>query len=111
MHCASNCPHDCDTLRPSPIGGRTSVRFRGQDDMIRHLGQFRQLGLRILCALALLGFAHKQPIIDAGPIPASEIADYILPDGTFPVLCLPSEDGTAKHDLHASPGQTSGATG
>lgn len=78
----------------------TSVRFGGRDDMISHLGQFRQLGLRILCAVAflLLGFAHKPPVVDASPIPASEIADYILPDGTLPVLCLPSEDGTAKHN-------------
>lgn len=82
----------------------TSVRFRGQDDMIRHLGQYRQLGLRILCALAflLLGFAHKPPVVDVGPIPASEIAAYILPDGTLPVLCLPSEVGTAKQDHHES---------
>lgn len=72
--------------------------------MISHMGQREQWGVRILCALAflLLGFAHKPPVVEAGPIPASEVADYILPDGTLPVLCLPSEDGTAKHHQHES---------
>lgn len=70
--------------------------------MIRNLGHVRQWGLCVLCALAflMLGFAHKPPVADAGQIPASEIAAYILPDGTLPVLCLPSQDGKAKHHGH-----------
>lgn len=44
--------------------------------------------LRILCAAALLsvGFAH-QPAF-AGQPDAYELAQYVLPDGTMPDLCL-----------------------
>ena len=58
--------------------------------------------LRILCAVALLcvGFAHKPPVIGSATppgIPASEIAQYTLPDGTVPTLCLPTS-GDDSHD-------------
>ncbi|MDR6821118.1 hypothetical protein J2X76_006319 [Neorhizobium sp. 2083] len=58
--------------------------------------------VRALCVLALLfvGFAHKPLNLDYHSIPASELAAYTLPDGTLPVLCLPSEDGKTKHDGH-----------
>lgn len=54
--------------------------------------------LRILCAVALLfvGFAH-QPASAAEPS-AIELAQYVLPDGTMPDLCLNDHvDGKGKH--------------
>lgn len=54
--------------------------------------------LRILCAVVLLfvGFAH-QPA--SAPQPSTfELAQYVLPDGTLPDLCLDGiVDGKAKH--------------
>lgn len=43
---------------------------------------------RIACALALLliGFAHQPPRLHAS-VPSSEVAAYMLPDGTLPPLC------------------------
>lgn len=54
--------------------------------------------VRILCAIALLclGLAHRAPVVETA-IPLSEIASYSLPDGTIPVLCLPSQDDDGKH--------------
>ena len=54
--------------------------------------------LRILCAVALLslGFAH-QPASASQPT-ALELAQYVLPDGTFADLCLnDTVDGKVKH--------------
>lgn len=54
--------------------------------------------LRILCAVALLfvGFAH-QPVSASQP-GVFELAQYVLPDGTIPDLCLDGMvDGKAKH--------------
>lgn len=50
----------------------------------------RDSWLRILCALAFLcaGLVHAAPALHAGSIPASELSDYVLPDGTTPILCL-----------------------
>lgn len=56
--------------------------------------------VRILCAVALLclGFAHKAPVLAApGGIPLNEIAAYVLPDGTLPVLCITSHDDGKSH--------------
>lgn len=57
--------------------------------------------VRIICAIALLcvGFAHKTPVIESA-IPPVELAAYTLPDGTIPVLCLPSQDDSGKHHGH-----------
>ncbi len=62
----------------------------------------KQCMVRIICALALLfvAFAHKPPAVAGPSIPLNEIAQYTLPDGSLQVLCLPSEDGTVKHDQH-----------
>ncbi|WEZ85929.1 hypothetical protein P6U16_23400 (plasmid) [Rhizobium sp. 32-5/1] len=58
--------------------------------------------VRILCAIALLcvGFAHKIPAVEPS-VPLSEIAAYTMPDGTLPVLCLPSQDNHQEQPLHA----------
>lgn len=70
--------------------------------MVRRLNFAEQWTVRMICALALLlvGFAHKPPVLDYHSIPSSERAEYTLPDGSIPVLCLPSEDGKTKHDGH-----------
>lgn len=54
--------------------------------------------LRILCAVALLsvGFAHRPAV--AGQPDAFSLAQYVLPDGTLPDLCIGDRvDGKAKH--------------
>mgnify|MGYP001565386200 CR=1 FL=1 len=53
--------------------------------------------LRILCAVALLfvGFAH-QPASATAPS-ALELAQYVLPDGTLPDICLNDMIGKVKH--------------
>ncbi|AKI01404.1 hypothetical protein IMCC20628_02708 [Hoeflea sp. IMCC20628] len=61
--------------------------------------------VRMLCALSLLlvAFAHK-PLISSAAASAYagvNVADYVLPDGTLPDLCLDGE-GTGKHGV-ASP--------
>ena len=68
-------------------------------EMIRCFGQIRQVGLRILCSLAflLLGFANSNPTANARSIETIAIASYILPDGSLPDLCLPSEAGKTHH--------------
>jgi hypothetical protein len=45
--------------------------------------------VRILCAVALLsvGFAHR-PAVSAAELTPIELAQYRLPDGTLPVLCV-----------------------
>lgn len=47
-----------------------------------------QLMVRILCvtALMLAGVSHK--LASFGPVPDADLANYALPDGTLPVLCL-----------------------
>lgn len=67
--------------------------------MERRLSLAEQCIVRTMCALALLlvGFAHKPPALADNQIPLSEIAQYVLPDGTLPVLCITSEDGKTKH--------------
>lgn len=57
-------------------------------------------GVRILCALALLfvGFAHKVPMLDEASLQSIELSQYVFPDGTPHVLCLPGEAGDAEHD-------------
>lgn len=58
--------------------------------------------VRLLSAVALilLAFAHK-PVVVAQYSPA-ELAAFALPDGSLPVLCLPSgaehDDGKYAHD-------------
>ena len=51
--------------------------------------------VRILCAIALLclGFSHQPPTADAASISISDFEQYVLPDGTSPVLCLSDMDG------------------
>lgn len=70
--------------------------------MVEGFHRVEQFGVRILCALALLlvGFAHTPPAIGSHGLSPSELAEFVLPDGTLPVLCLPSEDGSTKKTDH-----------
>jgi hypothetical protein len=74
--------------------------------MIKRLSFAEQCIVRIICAIALLfvGLAHQPPVIDSPAIPFSEIANYTLPDGTLPDLCLSAEGDHGKH--HGQPGST-----
>lgn len=56
--------------------------------------------LRILCAIALLslGLSHRVPV-DTSSYPATELSNYVLPDGTVPELCH-SLDDKGTHGSH-----------
>ncbi len=53
------------------------------------------LTLRIICAVALvsIGFAENAQA-GARNIPTAELAQYVLPDGTLPELCVTLDDGS-----------------
>ncbi|MGO6943241.1 hypothetical protein [Rhizobium leguminosarum] len=74
--------------------------------MIRRTTQIEQWALRILCAVALVfvGFAHQVPAAAAGD--PAELAQYVLPDGTLPTLCVTTTDksGQDQHDKAHSHG-------
>ncbi len=75
-------------------------QWRVGEIMVGRLSFVEHCMVRALCTLALLfvGFAHK-PAMAAPWLPAAtELAQYVLPDGTLPVLCLSSEHGKASHD-------------
>lgn len=60
------------------------------------------VAIRVLCALALLlvSFAHKPIDVFASKSNAAEIAQYVMPDGQLPVLCLPGQDGDGAPQSH-----------
>lgn len=72
-----------------------------------NIGSDMMKGVRILCALALLlvGFTHKAPVLDEASAQSVELSQYVFPDGTPHVLCLPGEAGD---DEHGSSGFASG---
>ncbi|QKK32149.1 hypothetical protein FE844_022285 [Rhizobium indicum] len=76
--------------------------------MIRRTTQIEQWALRILCAVALVfvGFAHQVPAAAAGEFDPAELAQYVLPDGTLPTLCVTTTDtsGQSQHDKAHSHG-------
>lgn len=55
--------------------------------------------LALIAALAMAAFAHRP----AAPTPTGmsvlEMAQYVLPDGSLPVLCLPGQDGGTSASL------------
>lgn len=66
--------------------------------MVGRLGFVEHCMVRVLCTLALffVGFAHDPAGARERTIPASELAQYVLPDGTVADLCHSSghdEDG------------------
>jgi hypothetical protein len=54
--------------------------------------------VRILCALALvfIGFGHQVPALAADELSPAELAQYVLPDGTLPTLCVTVTDESGK---------------
>ncbi|MGF6177144.1 hypothetical protein [Ensifer sp. 4252] len=61
--------------------------------------------MRMFCALAvlLLGFAHQAPAA-ATTLSSTERAQFALPDGSLPDLCLPGagdDDGSGKPLSHS----------
>ncbi|MBB4576085.1 DUF2946 family protein [Rhizobium lentis] len=81
--------------------------------MIRRAKQIEQWALRILCAVALVfvGIAHQAPAAAAAAFDPAELAQYVLPDGTLPTLCVTVADesgtdksGTGEHDKAHSHG-------
>lgn len=67
--------------------------------MVGRLSFVEQCMVRALCTLALLfvGFAHEPAVGQQRTIPATELAQYVLPDGTLPGLCS-SEHDKDSHD-------------
>lgn len=63
--------------------------------------------LRTLCAIALLslGMSHRVPVTTS-LYPATELSNYVLPDGTIPELCHSLDDekthGSGRHDTVAA---------
>lgn len=59
--------------------------------------------VRILCAVALLsvGFAHSPAVSSAAELTAVELAQYRLPDGTLPVLCVTEKTPDGKEHSKA----------
>lgn len=72
--------------------------------MSDQLRSVRYCMVRFLCAIAILfiGLAHKIPDVGGCSIPLNELAQYTLPDGTVPILCLPSDVDRKSHDRHGS---------
>ncbi|CCM79302.1 hypothetical protein [Rhizobium mesoamericanum] len=55
--------------------------------------------VRVICAIALLfaGSSYQAPGITSSAAAAAEFAQYILPDGTLPVICTDGSKGAAGH--------------
>ncbi|MHC5231491.1 hypothetical protein [Brucella sp. LJL56] len=70
------------------------------------IGQYRvSLAIRILSVFALMfvAFAHKP--VDLNALDSYQLAQYKLPDGTYPVLCIgdhSSDPSQKDHDKHLS---------
>jgi hypothetical protein len=55
------------------------------------------IATRIMCALALLSLAFAVPAeADARALTSSEVAAYMLPDGSLPSLCVTVPDGSGQ---------------
>jgi hypothetical protein len=57
--------------------------------------------VRMTCAIALLlvGFAHQAPSFAKNALAPAEFAEYVLPDGTLPVICVAGKaGGMHKHE-------------
>jgi hypothetical protein len=62
--------------------------------------------VRSLCAIALvfIGFAHQAPAVAFDPTDPAQFAQFVLPDGTLPTLCVTVTDADGKtntdHKFH-----------
>jgi hypothetical protein len=62
------------------------------------LDRIEQLMVRILCAIALVfvGLAHQAPALAEDSLSPAALAQYVLPDGTLPTLCVTVVDDHGK---------------
>ncbi len=62
------------------------------------LDRIEQWLVRALCAIALVfvGFAHQLPAAAANDLSPAALAQYVLPDGTLPTLCVTVTDDSGK---------------
>jgi hypothetical protein len=56
------------------------------------------LRVLLLAAVVMSAFAHRPAVSAPTPL---ELAQYVLPDGTFPDLCLNEDGGAPSHADHA----------
>ena len=57
-----------------------------------------QWAVRIICALALMfvSFGHQTPVLAGDGSSTAELAQYVLPDGSLPTLCVTVVDSSGK---------------
>jgi hypothetical protein len=75
--------------------------------MRKTISRIGQWSARIMCAMALLlvGFAHQPVVATADEISPLELAQYRLPDGSLPILCITYKDADGKvHGKAYAPG-------
>ena len=79
--------------------------------MRRSSSSIKHWTVRILCALALVfvGFGSQPNPSEAGELKPAELAQYQLPDGSFPILCITYKDadGKLRGKVHAPCSDTS----
>lgn len=60
--------------------------------------------MRLFCVLALVvaGFGSQSPAAGAAELTPAELAQYRLPDGSLPILCITykDEDGKTRGKVH-----------
>lgn len=78
--------------------------------MMMRNGKRPGLALRMICALALLSIGFAQEA-QAGnrTVSAAELAQYVLPDGTLPGLCITIPDGSGSGKIVRLGSDTLGA--
>jgi hypothetical protein len=66
--------------------------------MQHRLDRIEQWLVRILCAIALVfvGLAHQVPAAAEDALSPAALAQYVLPDGTLPTLCVTVVDDHGK---------------
>ena len=85
------------------LSGRNAASGGGKR-LKRRANQFEQWAVRILCAIALVfvGFGHQLPAIADDGGAATDLAHYVLPDGSLPTLCVTvSDDADAGQPIQA----------
>lgn len=60
--------------------------------MLRH-SRTLAIRLALIAGLVLAAFAHRPATPTPSGMSLIELARYVLPDGSLPVLCLPGQDG------------------
>ena len=78
---------------------------------MRTVTKLRSLATRILCALALVSFGFAAPGAASGnsrALSSTEIAAFMLPDGSLPSLCVTATDGSGKGIIVKLAGDTLG---